>query len=198
MPPCRHTSVAPAPTPRRCDWQSPRGPDRRARRDGRDCAAPWRTRKTCTVGANVGVVDIPIDDVGDGVADPRRAQCVRRPAHRREVRPARLEKRHDVRLTRPLARSKPIEDARDLRRRCRASHQCAQPAISAAPLSPQAPTILPRQPRRIHLPQQRARRSAGSIHLVLSSRPRASARAGLHRQIAVLGPPDISLREIPG
>ena len=50
------------------------------------------------VGADVGVVDVAVDDVGDRVADAPGAQLIGCPADGREVRPPRIEQRHDVRL----------------------------------------------------------------------------------------------------
>ena len=67
------------------------------------------------VGADVGVVDVAVDDVGDGVADALGAQLVGRPADGREVRPARVEQRHDVRLVQADAVGDARQHPRDRR-----------------------------------------------------------------------------------
>ena len=87
MPPCRHTSVAP-----RCPGLG------RAAGDlvqvevvglvavAEIVPALGEGAELAAVGADVGVVDVAVDDVGDGVADALRAQPVGRPADGREIR----------------------------------------------------------------------------------------------------------------
>ena len=98
-----------------------------------------------SVGADVGVVDVAVDDVGDRVADAPGAQLVRRPADSREVRPARVEQYYDIRLVQALSLRDTSQHPRDRWRRPRIAdphphnlrrRYCLQP--------PRRPPVLPR------------------------------------------------------
>ena len=69
------------------------------------------------VGADVGVIDVAVDDVGDGIAAARPAQRVGRAAHGREVRPARLEQPDDLGLAEPFSGCGALEEPGDFRAR---------------------------------------------------------------------------------
>ena len=74
--------------------------DRRAGRAGSRSACPSRRRRTGIEVADVRVVDVAVDDVGDDVAAAVAPQRVGRRADRREVVAARLEQTNDVLLRR--------------------------------------------------------------------------------------------------
>ena len=106
------------------------------------------------VGADVGVVDVAIDDVGHGVADALGAQCVGRPADGGEVRAARVEQRDDVGLVQADALCDARQHPRDRRRRPRIVAARARHLRGRQRLEPaRRPPVLPRQTRPIHVPQ---------------------------------------------
>ncbi len=143
MPPCRQTSVAPrSQASRRAahDFLEREVIRRAAQRLVR--LALGEGAEVAAIGADVGVVDVAVDDVADGVAARRSAQFIGRGDDAAVVGVARREQPHDLRRIQARARSSALDDGLD-RRIDRA--RVDRGARSEAAVCARRPIVVPRE-----------------------------------------------------
>ena len=141
MPPCRHISVAP-----RCQASAVRraiSPWSRSYGRPRRCVgelALGEGAEAATEVADVGVVDVAVDDVADALAIDLAAQRIGALAHLRHLAAARGEQAHDLGLVQRVAvpgaaKDRPeLRAARGMRGRCRRiAARAGEPAVLAGP-----------------------------------------------------------------
>src|SRR6185295_87209 len=121
-------------------------------------AALGEGAEPAAVGADVGVVDVAVDDVGHGLPAARGPERVGGAAHRGEVAPARLEQPRDLGFAEAFALRRAVEDALQLRAGLRgrlagpdARHVRRGEGLAGA----WRPVVLARETLAVLLPQRR-------------------------------------------